>query len=355
MQVPKPTYTIVYNSKNITAVISESLISLTYTDKVTGEADEIEIILEDKDGKWQNEWYPGKGSYLDVVIGIEGRELNCGVFQIDQIEFSGPPDQVAIKGLSTGFYGKKRHRKGYAHENKTLSEIIHSIADKLKMKVVGKIENVRIGRSTQNRESDLQYLNRLAAQYGYNFTIKNETLVFIKQTELETRATSLILDKTEVMSYSFTDKTSEIFKGTQIKFHNPNTNKIISASKDASFLGQFTDYVKELDILNIRGQTVETEEQASIKAAAYIHKKSSIQQTGTISCPGNPLLISGVNVDLTGFGYFSGIWHILTSTHSVNMDGYVSEAEIKRVNLPSNESKKIPKKVVQKTTNYKVK
>jgi len=353
MQAPKPEFKILYNSKNITADVSENLIDLRYDDKVSGEADELEIILEDKDGKWQNQWYPQKGDYLTVTIGIAGKVLECGDFQIDEIEFVGPDDRITIKALSTGFYGRMRTKKGYAHENKTLSEIIRGIAAKMNFKVVGNIENVRIGRSTQNRESDLQFLHRLASQYGYNFTIKNKTLVFIKQKELEARLSSLTVDKSELSEYGFKDKTSEIFKGTEIKFHNPNANKVVSSIRSGSFLGQDKSYVDQLDTLEIR-EKVENAEQANIKAEAYIHRKVSLQQTGNITGPGNVLLISGNNIDLTGMGVFSGIWHILNSTHSVNAEGYSTSVEMKRINVTSSASKTIAKKPTLKQ-NYKVK
>jgi phage protein D len=352
MQVPSPIYKILYNGKNITQDISQSLLYFIYTDKVSGESDELEITLEDKELKWQNQWYPEKGAMLTVTIGIDGKELDCGVFQIDQIEFIGPPDRVAIKALSTGFYGRTRSKKGYAHENKTLSEIIHSIAAKIGYKVVGNIEGIRIGRSTQNRESDLQYMHRLAAEYGYNFSIKNKTLVFIKQTVLEARASAVVIDKTETTNYGFKDKTSDVFKGTVVKFHNPNTNKTITAGKDADFKGEQKPYTDQLDILEIR-EKVENEEQANAKAAAAIHRKVSLQQTGGFSAPGNVLLVSGNNIELTGFGAFSGIWHILTSTHAIDTSGYYTDVEIKRVNITNLASKKIPKQVKTKSTNYK--
>jgi phage protein D len=319
---------------------------------VSGESDEIEITLEDKDLKWQNQWYPEKGAYLTVTISMDGSDLECGVFQIDEIEFYGPPDQVIIKGLSAGFYGKMRSKKGYAHENKTLAEIIHSIAAKLGFKVIGKIEAIRIGRSTQNRESDLKYLHRLAAEYGYNFTIRDKALVFIKQTDLEARSSVLSIDKTQTVVYGFKDKTSDIFKGTRIKFHNPNTNKVVTASAAADFKGEQKEYTDQLDVLEIR-EKVENEEQANAKALAYVHQKVSLQQTGNISVPGHVYLISGNNIELTGFGAFSGIWHILTSTHTVEKIGYATDVEIKRINVASSPAKKIPKQPVSKNKNYK--
>lgn len=355
MKLPIPYFKVIYNNKNITADVSESFVSVNYKDKVSGESDELELVLEDKFGKWSNQWYPQKGAYITLTIGINGKILECGLFQVDEIEFSGPPDQITINGLSTGIYGKLRTRKGYAHENKTLSEIVHTIAAKNKFSVIGSIENVRIGRSTQRRETDLQYLHRLASEYGYNFTIKGQKLVFIKQTTLEGYSSILSLDKTEVTpGYSFKDKTSDIAKGSVVKFHNPNTNAVIKSERKANLPGEDLGYRSELDTFELRGKA-EDEEQANVKAAAYLHKKTSLQQTGNLTVPGNPLLVAGVNFELTGFGAFSGTWHVLNSEHSIDRDGYTSSIEIKRINTTNNIANKLPKKTNTKSPSYKTK
>ncbi|MBO9674412.1 MAG: hypothetical protein J7577_13270 [Sphingobacteriaceae bacterium] len=355
MRLPKPYFKILYNNKNITTDVSENFLSLNYKDKVSGESDEIELVLEDKSGKWVNEWYPQKGAYLNITIGLNSKILECGVFQVDEIEFTGPPDQISIKGLSTGIYGKMRTRKGYAHENKTLSEIIHTLAAKNKFTVVGSIENIRIGRSTQRRETDLQYINRLSSEYGYNFTVKGTQLVFIKQTELESFGSVLSIDKTDVMpGYSFKDKTTNIFKGTVVKFYNPNTSKVVKSERSGDLPGEDPSYSKELDTLELRGK-VENEEQANAKAEAYTHRMNTLQQTGTIPVPGNVVLVAGVNFELTGFGAFSGIWHVLSSEHAIDTGGYITTAEIKRINVSNNKATKIPKTIPKNSLTYQTK
>ena len=53
--------------------------------------------------------------------------------------------------------------------------------------------------------------------------------------------------------------------------------------------------------------------------------------TGSFSTDGNPLLVAGVNVDLQGFGAFSGKWTIKQSTHSISREGgYVTDVEIRK-------------------------
>ena len=51
-----------YNNKDISADISKYLKSISYTDNLSGEADDLQITLEDKAGLWQSTWIPGKRS-----------------------------------------------------------------------------------------------------------------------------------------------------------------------------------------------------------------------------------------------------------------------------------------------------
>lgn len=57
-----------YNNKDISADISKYLKSISYTDNLSGEADDLQITLEDKAGLWQSTWMPEKGALLDVML-----------------------------------------------------------------------------------------------------------------------------------------------------------------------------------------------------------------------------------------------------------------------------------------------
>ena len=139
---------VLYNGKNITTDLSKSLSSFTYTDNME-EADTLDIEVEDSEQKWQNEWYPEKGAKIEAEIGIEGGEvLNCGIFEIDEIEFHGAPDAINIRCIAAGFKtGEKRTDKSHVHENKTLAEIVRTIAKDAGLEVVGKVSDIRVGLS----------------------------------------------------------------------------------------------------------------------------------------------------------------------------------------------------------------
>ena len=70
-KVPHPVFVLSYEQKNITSDITPYVRSVTYTDYLSGQSDELEVELEDADGRWARHWYPGKGDTLTLKIGYE--------------------------------------------------------------------------------------------------------------------------------------------------------------------------------------------------------------------------------------------------------------------------------------------
>lgn len=331
----KPYFKVLYDGKNITADISKHLLSLSYTDKTEGESDELEIQLEDVDRLWQNEWYPVKGSVIKAEIGMAGSAvLSCGSFMIDEIEFSAPPDIVCIKGLAAGIHSGIRTKKSYAHENKSLSEVIRTVASNAGFQVSGKIDNIRIARVMQHRETSLAFLRRLSLDYGYVFSVRDKTLVFTSIYDLEGRGKVLTLDRTDLISFSFRDKTVDTYKGAKSRYHNTLKNELVSHS-------EADDGGEQLEIRS----KAENKQQAEAKAKAALHRANTHEKTGTIVTPGNVLLVAGQNIELTGLGVLSGKYHVTASHHTLDKSmAYGTEAELKRIGTVPESKHKSKKK-----------
>lgn len=323
------TYKILYNKKNITKDISDHLLSISYTDKVTGETDELEIVVEDTDGLWQNAWYPTKGDSITAEIENNGRVLACGNFILDEIEMNSSRssgDTINIKALAAGITKKLRTKRSTAHENKNLREIVNTIAAANGLTVKGTIDTVIFERVTQYNQTDVAFLQQLAHDYGYVFSIRDNVLTFTDIYQLEGRSHIVTLDKTDLTGWAMKDKTSEVYKQASVRHHSPKKNKTIDYDQYADD----PDFTAE-DILQLKTKAENTQ-QAGAKAKSHLHRANSKESTGTISTPGNPLLVAGINFELTGMGTLSGIYHIINSTHQVDRSGgYVTSAEIKRV------------------------
>ncbi len=108
--VPVPSYVLTYEQTNITQNISPYVTAITYVDHLQGESDELEIELEDSDGRWMNGWYPDQGDILNAKIGYSGSALlPLGDFEIDELSISGPPFHSADPGTGHWYHQCNPH------------------------------------------------------------------------------------------------------------------------------------------------------------------------------------------------------------------------------------------------------
>ena len=141
MIVRKPYFRVLYVSdtatSDITRDVSDNLVRLSYMDRSMDASDSISITLDDSSGLWRNEWYPSKGDKIVLDIGYTNLQLNCGEFEIDEIEVSGTPNRITIKAIASSFTSALRSDVSSVHENKTLRQIAEYIARKHFLQVQG--------------------------------------------------------------------------------------------------------------------------------------------------------------------------------------------------------------------------
>ena len=361
-KIKNPNFKVTYESKDITKDVSKSLIALTYNDAEEGETDEVSMELEDTDGLWRDAWYPTKGDKLELSIGYDGIMMNCGKFVVDEISLRGAPDTVTIRALAAATNSPLRTKTSTAHENQTLKQIAEKIAFKNGLTVKGEIASIQIERVTQNRESDLAFLARIAKEYGYLFSVRDKTITFTSIYGVEKGAPVLEIDRTDLIAYSVSDKSVKTFQSATVKYREPKTNKVVTATvKAGDTLEGGTGKVgganttTSADVLEIKDKA-ENEAQARLKAQAALHKANSEGQEGTFDLYGEPLLMAGNNFTLTGMGKLAGRWHISRSTHTISRDsGYRTTIEAKRLkDVEKPEQRKTPAKK-KKASRYKVK
>lgn len=192
--VTLPDVLIQYEQKDITADIRPYFLSLGYTDYLEGQSDEIQLELEDTDGRWLRSWYPNQGDKLALQLGDQFTGMvDLGEFEIAEIEYSHPPSVVSLKALSTGIGHANRTLKPKAYEHTTLADIVRQVAGRLKLSVTGEVADIKIGRITQYQERDVEFLARLAREYGHSFKIVGKTLVFTRNDKLAAQAAVALL------------------------------------------------------------------------------------------------------------------------------------------------------------------
>lgn len=70
---------VLYDNRDISADLAPYLKSISYTDHLSGEADDLTLTLEDRAGLWQGAWMPEKGGHAGRiasphVVGRAGRD-----------------------------------------------------------------------------------------------------------------------------------------------------------------------------------------------------------------------------------------------------------------------------------------
>ncbi len=329
-----------YDGKDISADLRPYLKSLSYTDNLSGYADDIELKLEDRAGLWMASWFPDRGATLDISLQLTNWEnslsgttvTRLGTFAIDTIEASAPPSEVSIKAVSVPdgntLRGTERTRSWEKAELKTVAK---DIADGAGLELVFDTEeNPTPDRIEQTEESDLAFLLKLCGDHGLALKIHDGQLVIFDETDYEKKDAVATLAKPgsgaadaieTIKSYRFHATTRDIYKACHVKYTETESGETIEAT--------FTDEMKK------EGKTLEVKEQVKTVAEAEklakkrLREKNSGEYTMSAELVGNVELLASACVHVTGFGAFDGKYIIVTASHDIG-SGYTTSLELRR-------------------------
>jgi phage protein D len=215
--MPMGSFKVLYGTAEITQYVS----TLTYTDKVHGESDEVTVIVDDVDQLWQSKWYPTFGDVISVYI----EELYLGVFEIDEITFSGPGDTITIKAIAAGIKNAARTINSRAFENQKLSDIVGNICFANGFELEGEFkQNPVFDRVTQYRQTDLAFLKKIAENYGYYASLRGGKMIFLSTWGIHSEPPIMSIKKSDISSWSITDKTYGTYGKAQAIYDDPNKN-----------------------------------------------------------------------------------------------------------------------------------
>ena len=221
---PRPAYRIKVGDKDITGRFQGRLIGLTLTDNSGFEADQLDIELDDSDGKLD---LPEKGVRLSLSLGWEGSGLvDKGTYKVDELEHTGPPDRLIIRARSAEMDGGLTTRRENSYASKTISEVVQAIAMRNKFTwLVGQpLADQVIAHVDQTGESDANFLSRLAKEFDAIATVKNGTLLFIPAGE-PTSGSGLVLPTVSITrasgdSHRFLVADSENYNGVKAYYQD---------------------------------------------------------------------------------------------------------------------------------------
>lgn len=331
--VPAAQALVNYGHKDITAFLSPYLLSASYTDKLQNESDELELRVEDAAGRWRSSWYPDKGDDVSLKLGYAGSALmESGSFKVDEIELEGPPSVVTIRGLAAGLDSGARTRRSEAYEKQSLRDVAGKTAARLGLTVTGTVPVLTFDRLTQNEETDLAFLRRVAATFGYVFSIRGSQLVFHDRTLLDTAKPVLKLTPSDLTRYRFKDRSEGVYTAVEVAYYTPKGHKLVTHTEHvAGSAAGLAGGAPKGETLKLVARC-ENKAQAVAMAKAALRSSHAVRTKGSLWLQGEPRLVAGVNVELSGFGKLSGLYQATTSKHEVSRgNGYTVELEVSGV------------------------
>ena len=215
--------------EDISLLISSRLMSLTLTDNRGFEADQLDIQLDDSDGKLA---LPARGALLSLGMGWKGAPMIFkGEYTGDEVEHSGAPDSITIRARSADLRGSLKNHFERSFHHTTLGQIVRQIAqeNQLTAQISESLAQIEISHLDQTNESSLNLLQRLAEAYDAIAGVKNHYLLFMKAGEAKTvngkPIPPLMITRQSGDSHHFSIAESENYDGVKVYWHDNNTGK----------------------------------------------------------------------------------------------------------------------------------
>lgn len=344
MEARRISVIIKYNNKDISVDISKYLKIISYTDNLSGEADDLQITLEDKAGLWQSTWIPEKGALLDVMLQQKywqtlsalPQSLRLGLFEIDEITSSGYPSEVQIKAVSVPdnntLRGTERSR---SWEKAKLQVIANDIASAAGMSLFWDTEeNPVLDRVEQTEQSDLSFLYAICKDKGLALKISDKKIIVFDEAKYEAEKAKITIVKPGTVykkesgmkylfvgtGYSLRTKIRDIYAACRVSYQQGSSKSNIEAT--------YTVAGKKGKTLQVNEQ-VESVAEALNLAKKRLREKNKDEVTGSLNMLGNFVLLSGGTVNLLGFGAFDGKYLITRASHDIG-SGYTTNIDVRR-------------------------
>ncbi len=330
----QPRFEVKANDKSITGVVADRFISLRVTDETGIQSDQFELLLSDhlKDAPIA---LPPTGAELTVALGYGASLVDQGMFVCDEIELSGWPGQMAIRGRAA-IYDKTPKGKTNLQSQKSkawpkgtkLGDMVAAIAKEHGMAAVvaASLKTITLPALEQLEESNISFLVRVAKRYDAIFKPAGGALVLAKRGESLAADGSPLPVKTvvpsQVTSYNMTMATREA-PGTVIAYWNSQRG-----AKRIEVVAGDGDPVRRLR------HNYPDQDSARKAAESELDRRKRGAHKLQLQLPGDPLLASDMRLMLPAELWRDGLageWLVTRVEHEFDAAaGYSCRVEAER-------------------------
>lgn len=276
----------------------------------------------------------GKAKFVSATIvqknwTDDGRdaEMDCGTFEIDGVDASGPPTKVTLKGTSVPYASTLRTtKKNRAWGKCSLKLIAEQLGKEAGLDVQYlAASNPTYKRKEQVQKSDVEFLQQLCKAAGLALKVTMMTLVVYDEEEYDGKPSVMTIRKGsgDYISYKFKSSLCDTaYASCRVSYTDPDTKETIVGAFAPAGAGAG-------QVLEVNEQVASTEE-ANLLAKKRLREKNANQFTASFSMLGDVRLVAGVTVMVKGFGEFDGKYRVSRAVHKLT-GGYTVDIELKRV------------------------
>lgn len=326
---------VTYQDKDITKYINNDLLSFSYTDNASGSADDVTINLEDAKRKWISNWMFHQGDTFEVdIITInwrkdgEQKRLPCGIFMVDEPEYSGRPSVISLKGVSTPANSNFMHtKKNKTWKNVSLKGIANEMANRYGLQLFyDSKQNPSFKSKSQSNATDAGFLQETCEDEGFALKVTDRRIIIFNEREYENKkeVATFHENNSTVINYSFKPTlTNTAYAGVSLKYFDPKKKKNIEYLYSSKEIDPDKDKVYRLN------RKVNDLNEAKRLAQSTLRNLNKKQVTATLELVGDTRLLASSNIILKGFGSFDGKYFIDKATH--RLSSYSTTLELHKV------------------------
>ena len=316
---------LIYRDVDISSEIAPMVTSFNYNDKEHGEADDIDVTVQDSDGRWRGSWKPDEGDVMvPTIVDSNGSRLPCGEFEMDEPQSVGGRngDTMVIRGLAVPITKSLRTQKSWRFVITSLKSFVYEVGGATGLQVEGDIKAIQYVQKAQRRERDLEFLKRLGEETGHYVNVRGQKLIFtnFKSLDSQSAAFQIFHGDRRVTKATFQFQTKETYSKAKVSYLDARTKeKIEHEEPDPD--------VKTGDTLSIT-ERVEDKSQAEELAKSRLHMKNRHRKIGTYAGVGDSRVMAGVVAEASGFGQYDDNYLFQSTAHAMSRSGHTCSGKL---------------------------
>jgi len=279
-----------------------------------GESNSFRMELDNSDKYFTRNDLFASGDEISFWLYFAGQpKILMGSFVVDDLDDDDSQDSgavVSVEGLAVDCQKTSlKTPKARSFEGSMLSGIVGRVAAENSLEAVFEGADMLLSRKDQKEQTDLNFLSRLAGDYGFRTRIEGGKLYFLSRKATEASGGSGLKIAEYTSSRKFKDQPYRGIKKAQVKYNDPNKNKLVTAEVESGD----TTVSRENKVT----QRVDSPEEATAVAGAKVNDAKSKQKQCEFNCMATPEMKPPLNILVEDEGpKWNGLWHIESADHS---------------------------------------